>query len=85
MGEFGTRHFEESQSNGHDEREGRGNSDTPSEKVESLHRLPKAELRDQEGPLLATVHRPNPGPTGRIELLLLSRRIFGLQSDCHSS
>ena len=85
MGESGTRCSEESQSIGHDEREGRGNSDTSSDEVESLHRLPKAELRDQEGPLPATVHRPNPGLTGRIELLLLSRWIFGLQSDCHSS
>ena len=78
MGESGTCYSEESRSNGHDEREGQGNSDAPTDEVESLHRLPKAELRDQEGPLPATVHRPNPGPTGTIELLLLSRQIFGL-------
>ena len=71
MGESGTCCSEESRSNGHDEQEGRGNLDAPTDEVESLHRLPKAELHNQEGPLLATVHRPNPGPTGRIELLLL--------------
>ena len=53
--------------------------------MESLHRLSEAELRDQEGPLPSPVHRPNHGLTGRIELLLLPRRIFGLQSDCHLS
>ena len=83
MGESGTCHFEESRSNGHDERERRGTPDVPTDEVEGLHRLPKAELHDQEGPLPSTIHRPNPGPTGRIELLLLSRQIFGLQSDCH--
>ena len=85
MGESGTRCSEESRSNGQDEREGRGNLDTPSDEVESLHQLPEAELRDQEGPLPSTVHRPNPGPTGRIKLLLLPQRILGLQSDCYSS
>ena len=83
MGESGTRCSEESQSNGYDERERRGNLDAPTDEVEGLHRLSKAELRDQEGPLPAFVHRPNPGPTGRIKLLLLSRRILGLQSDCY--
>ena len=78
MGEFGTRRPEESQSNGYDEREGRGNPDAPTDKVEGLHLLPEAELRDQEGPLPATVHRPDPGPTGRIQLLLLPQRILGL-------
>ena len=78
MGESGTCCSEESRSKGHDEREGRGNPDALTDKVESLHRLPKAELRDQEGLLHATVHRPNPGPTARIELLLLPRRILGL-------
>ena len=78
MGEFGTRRPEESQSNSHDERERRGNPDAPTDEVEGLHRLPEAELRDQEGPLLATVHRPDPGPTSRIKLLLLPRRILGL-------
>ena len=51
--------------------------------MEGLHRLSEAELRDQEGPLPATVHRPDPVPTSRIKLLLISRRIFGLQSDCY--
>ena len=83
MGESGTRCSEESRSNGHGEREERGNPDAPTDEVESLHQLPKAELRYQEGPLPATVHRPNPGTTGRIGLLLLSRRIFGQQSDCY--
>ena len=83
MGESGTRRPEESRSNGHDEREGRGNPNAPTDEVEGLHRLPEAELRDQEGPLPATVHRPDPGPTGRIQLLLLPRRILGLQSDCY--
>ena len=83
MGESNTRCYEESRSNGHDEREGRGNPDAPTDQEESLHRLPKAELRDQEGTLPATVHLPNPGLTGKIKLLLLSRRIFGLQSDCY--
>ena len=57
--------------------------DALTDEVEGLHRLSEAELRDQEGSLPATVHRPDPGPTGRIELLLLSRRIFGLQSYCY--
>ena len=83
MGESSTCRSEESQSNGHDERKRRGNLHAPTNKVEGLHRLPKAELRDQEGPLPPTVHRPNPGSTGRIKLLLLSRQIFGLQSDCY--
>ena len=85
MGESGTRSSEESQSNDHDEREGQENPDTPSDEVESLHRLPEAELRNQEGPLSSSIYRPNSGPTGRIELLMFPRRIFGLQSDCHSS
>ena len=78
MGESSTRRPEESRSNGYDEREGRGNLDVPTDEVEGLHRLSEAELRDQEGPLPAIVHRPNPGPTSRIELFLLPRRIFGL-------
>ena len=78
MGESGTHCSEESRSNHHDERKGRGNLDTPSDKVESLHRLPEAELRDQEGPLSTSVYRPNPGLTGRIKLLLLPRWIFAL-------
>ena len=85
MGESGTRCSEESRSNRHDEREGRGNLDAPTDEVESLHRLQETELRNQEGQLSATVHRPNPGPAGRIELLMLPRWIFGLQSDCYSS
>ena len=71
MGESGTRCSEESWSNGHDEREGRGNPDTPFDEVKSMHRLPKAELRNQEGPLPSPIHRPNLEPTGRIKLLLL--------------
>ena len=78
MGECGARCSEESLSNGHDEREKRGNSDTSSNKVESLHQLPEAELRDQEGPFPSLVHQPNPEPTSRIKLLLLPQRIFGL-------
>ena len=78
MGESGTYSSEESRSKSHDERERRGNPDAPTDEVESLHRLSKAELRDQEGPLPATVHRPNPGLTGMIELLLLSQCILGL-------
>ena len=46
--------------------------------------LSKAELCNEEGPLPATVHRPNPGPTSKISLLLLSGRIFSLQLDCDS-
>ena len=83
ISESGTHCSEESRSNGHDQREGRGNLDVPTEEVESLHQLPKAELYDQERPLPAIVHRPNPGPTGTIELLLLSRRILELQPDCY--
>ena len=78
MGESGTRCSEESRSNGYDERERRGNPDAPTDEVEGLHRLSEAELCDQEGPLPATVHRPDLGPTGRIKLLLLPRRILGL-------
>ena len=77
MGESSACCSEESWCNDHDEREGRQNLDAPIHEVESLHRLTKAELRDQEGPLPATIHRPNPGP------LLLSWRIFGLQPDCY--
>ena len=65
MGESGTRCSKESRSNGYDERERRGNPDAPTDEVEGLHRLSKAELRDQEGPLLVTVHRPDPGLTRR--------------------
>ena len=45
MGESGTRRSEESQSNGHDEWERRGNPDAPTDEVEGLHRLSEAELR----------------------------------------
>ena len=75
----------ESLTNSHDEWERRGDLDTPSEKIESLHWLSQAELCNEEGSLLAPVHRPNPRPSGRIELLLLPRWIFGLQPDCDSS
>ena len=85
MGEFGTHYSEESRSNGHDKREGRRDLDTPSNEMESLHRISEAELRNEKRSLPAPVHRPNPGQIGRIELLLLPRRIFGLQSDCYSS
>ena len=78
MGESGTRRPEESRSNGHDERERRGNPYAPTNEVEGLHRLPEYELRDQEGPLPSTIHRPDPRPTGRIQLLLLPRWIPGL-------
>ena len=84
-GESGARCSKQSRSNGHDKWERRGNSDTPSDEVESVHRLLEAKLDNQEGPFPSHVHRQNPGPTGRIELLLLSGRIFGLQSDCNSS
>ena len=57
----------------------------PSDEIESLHRLLEAELRNEEGPLPSTAHRPNPRPTGRIKLLLLHGRIFGLQPDCDTS
>ena len=84
MGESGAHCSEESRSNGHDEREGRGDLDMPIDELESLHRLSKAELRNEEGPISSPVHRLNPGPTGRIKLLLLFGRIFGLQPDCNS-
>ena len=71
MGDSGTRYSEESRSNGYDERERRGNPDATTYEVEGLHRLSEAELRNQEGPVPATIHRPDLGPTGRIELLLL--------------
>ena len=45
MGESGTRRSKESQSNGHNERERRGNPNAPFDKVEGLHRLSEAELR----------------------------------------
>ena len=77
MGESGTRRSEESRSNGHDEQERRGNPDVPIDEVEGLHRLPEAELRDQEGPLPSTVHRPDLGLTSRIQLLLIPRWILG--------
>ena len=79
MGESGARCSKESQSNGYDERERRGDPDTPSHKMESLHRLSEAELRNKEGPSL--VHQPNPRPTGKIKLLMLPQQIFGLQLD----
>ena len=85
LSESSTRCFEESWSNGHDEREGRENPGTPSDEVESLHQLSEAELCNQEGSLPSSVHRSNRGPIGMIELLLLPRWIFGLQSDCYSS
>ena len=85
MGESGARCSEESWSNVHEERERRGDPDKPSDEMESVHRLSEAELRDKEGPLSSTVHRPNPGPTGRIKLLLHPRWIFGLQLDYDSS
>ena len=66
MGEFGARCFEKSWSNGHDQRERRGDPDTPCDEMESLYRLPEAELHNEQGPLPSTVHWPNPGPTGRI-------------------
>ena len=71
--------FDESWSNGHDERERQRDPDMPSDEVESLHRLPEAELHDREGRLSSPIHRPNPGSTCSIELLLLPRWIFGLQ------
>ena len=46
MGESGTRCSEESRGNSYDEREGRGNPNTPTDEVEGLPRLSKAELRD---------------------------------------
>ena len=55
MSESGARCSEESWSNGHDGRERRGDPDTPSNKMESLHRLSKAELRNN-GPLPSPVH-----------------------------
>ena len=85
MGESTAHCSEEIWSNGYDKRERRGDPDTPSNEMERLHRLSKAELYIEEGPLPSPIHRPNPGPTGRIKLLLLSRRIFGLQPDCDSS
>ena len=78
MGESGTRRSEESRSNGHDKRERRGNPDASTDEVEGLHRLSEVEHRNQEGPLPATVHRPDPRPTRRIELHLIRRRIIGL-------
>ena len=72
MGESGTCRSKESRSNGHDERERRGNPDAPTDEVEGLHRLSEAKLYEQEGPLPATVHRPDSGPIGRIKLLMLS-------------
>ena len=68
MGEFGTCCSEESWSNGEDEQERRGNPDAPTDEVKGLHRLLKAELRDQEVPLPATVHRPDPGPIDETKL-----------------
>ena len=67
MGESGARCSKESWSNGHDERERRGDPDTHSDEMESLHRLSEAELHNEEGPLPSTVHRRNPEPSGRIE------------------
>ena len=71
MGESGAHFSEESQSNDHDDRERQGDPDTPSDEMESLHRLSEAELRNEEGSLHAPVHRLNPRPTGRIKLLML--------------
>ena len=85
MGESGARSSKESRSNGHDKREGRRDLDTTSNKMESLHRLSEAELCHKKGSLPTPVHRPNCGPTGRIELLMLPQQIFGLQLDCNSS
>ena len=56
MSESGARCSEESQSNGHDERERRGNPDTPSDEMKSLHRLSEVELHNEEGPLPSTVY-----------------------------
>ena len=57
----------------------------PFDKLESLHRLSKAELRNKEGPLPSIVHRLDPRPTGKIKLFLLLGGIFRLQSDCDPS
>ena len=85
MGESSACCPKESWSNGHDERERRGDLDTPFNEMESLHRLSKVELRNEEGSLPSTAHRPNPGPTGRIKLLSLPGWIFRLQPDCDPS
>ena len=53
MGESGSK---ESLNNGHNERERQGDLDTPSNEVESLHRLSEAEICNKEGPLPSTVH-----------------------------
>ena len=66
-------------SNDHDERERQGDLDMPYDEIESLHRLSKAELRNEEGSLPSTIHRPNPGQIGRIKLLFLLGWIFELQ------
>ena len=67
--ESGARCSEESWINSHDEREGWGDLDTPSDEMESLHRLLEAKLCNEEGPLPSLIHQPNPWPTGMIELL----------------
>ena len=85
MGESGARCSEESWSNDHDKEERRGDLDTPSNEMKSLHQLSKTELHKKEGPLPSSIHRPNLGQTRRIKLLLLSGRIFGLQLNCNSS
>ena len=81
MGDSGARCSEESWSNSHDERERRGDPDTALDQIESLHRLSKAELCNEERTLPSPIHQLNPGLAGRIELLLLPRRIFRLQPD----
>ena len=47
--------------------------DTPSDEMEILHRLSEVELRYEERPLPSPIHRPNPGATVKIKLLLLPR------------
>ena len=77
--------FEESRSNGHDEREGWRDPNTTSDEMESLHRLLEVELCHEKRPLPSPIHPPNPRPTGMIKLLLLPWQIFGLKSECYSS
>ena len=85
MGESSISCSKESLSNGHDERERRGDLDTRFDEIETLHRLSKAKLHNEEGSLLSTIYRPDPRPTGGIKLVLLLGWIFGLQSDCNPS
>ena len=57
----------------------RGDPNTPSKKMVSLHQLLEAELRNEEELLPLTIHLRDPGLFGRKKLILLLRWILALK------